>query len=100
MTAPTGADHVIARRLRPFGTTIFTEMSALAIRTGALNLGQGFPDTDGPAEIMQAVTTAMRSGHAERVRAAARACPSCARRSPITSGAGTASSSIRTTASR
>jgi N-succinyldiaminopimelate aminotransferase len=57
---------VIARRLRPFGTTIFTEMSALAARTGALNLGQGFPDTDGPDEIMQAVTTAMRSGHANQ----------------------------------
>jgi len=41
---------VIANRLRPFGTTIFTEMSALAQRTGALNLGQGAPDTDGPAE--------------------------------------------------
>jgi N-succinyldiaminopimelate aminotransferase len=57
---------VIARRLRPFGTTIFTEMSALAARTGALNLGQGFPDTDGPDEIMQAVSTAMRSGHANQ----------------------------------
>jgi N-succinyldiaminopimelate aminotransferase len=53
---------VTAHRLRPFGTTIFTEMSALAARTGALNLGQGFPDTDGPAEIAEAVTTAMRSG--------------------------------------
>jgi N-succinyldiaminopimelate aminotransferase len=53
---------LIASRLRPFGTTIFTEMSALALRTGALNLGQGFPDTDGPQEIMEAVTTAMRSG--------------------------------------
>ncbi|MDX6678622.1 MAG: N-succinyldiaminopimelate aminotransferase, partial [Solirubrobacteraceae bacterium] len=51
-----------ARRLRPFGTTIFTEYSALALRTGALNLGQGFPDSDGPEEIMEAVSTAMRSG--------------------------------------
>ncbi|MEY2514548.1 MAG: N-succinyldiaminopimelate aminotransferase [bacterium] len=51
-----------ARRLRPFGTTIFTEMSALAARTGALNLGQGFPDGDGPEEVMEAVATAMRSG--------------------------------------
>ena len=31
------------------GTTIFTEMTALAVKTGAINLGQGFPDTDGPA---------------------------------------------------
>ena len=53
---------MIARRLRPFGTSIFTEMSALAARTGAINLGQGFPDTDGPAEIMQAAATAMRTG--------------------------------------
>ena len=35
-------------RLQPFGTTIFAEMSALAVETGAINLGQGFPDTDGP----------------------------------------------------
>jgi N-succinyldiaminopimelate aminotransferase len=53
---------MIATRLRPFGTTIFTEMSALAARTGAINLGQGFPDTDGPAEIVDAVTAAMRTG--------------------------------------
>ena len=57
---------MIAARLRPFGTTIFSEMSALAARTGAINLGQGFPDTDGPAEIMLAVETAMRSGHANQ----------------------------------
>jgi N-succinyldiaminopimelate aminotransferase len=57
---------VTATRLRPFGTTIFSEMSALAARTGAINLGQGFPDTDGPAEIMAAVETAMRSGHANQ----------------------------------
>jgi N-succinyldiaminopimelate aminotransferase len=53
---------VIARRLRPFGTTIFTQMSALAARSGALDLGQGSPDTDGPDEIIEAVTSAMRSG--------------------------------------
>lgn len=55
-----------AHRLRPFGTTIFSEMSALAARTGAINLGQGFPDTDGPAEIMAAVEAAMRSGNANQ----------------------------------
>ena len=38
-------------RLQGFGTTIFAEMSALAVATGAVNLGQGFPDTDGPAEV-------------------------------------------------
>jgi N-succinyldiaminopimelate aminotransferase len=55
-----------AARLRPFGTTIFTEMSALALRTGAINLGQGFPDIDGPGEIVDAVTAAMRSGEANQ----------------------------------
>ncbi len=48
--------------MRPFGTTIFTEMSALAVRTGAVNLGQGFPDTDGPEEILDAAALALRSG--------------------------------------
>ncbi len=55
-----------AARLRPFGTTIFTEMSALATRTGAINLGQGFPDTDGAPEIIAVVETAMRSGGANQ----------------------------------
>jgi N-succinyldiaminopimelate aminotransferase len=45
----------LVERMRPFGTTIFTEMSALALRTGSINLGQGFPDTDGPAEMLDAV---------------------------------------------
>ena len=39
-------------RLRPFTTTIFAEMSALALATGSLNLGQGFPDSDGPASML------------------------------------------------
>ena len=38
-------------------------MSALAARTGAINLGQGFPDTDGPAEVIEAAAAAMRAGH-------------------------------------
>ena len=50
-------------RLQGFGTTIFTEMSALAARTNAVNLGQGFPDTDGPAEIIDVAVAAMRDGH-------------------------------------
>jgi len=44
------------------GSTIFAEMSALAARTGAVNLGQGFPDTDGPAEILRAATDAVLGG--------------------------------------
>jgi len=54
---------VIASRLSGFGTTIFTEMSALAARTGSINLGQGFPDEDGPAEVLEAAAAAMRAGH-------------------------------------
>lgn len=49
-------------RLVPFGTTIFAEMSALAVELGAVNLGQGFPDTDGPAEVLDAAVDAIRSG--------------------------------------
>ncbi|MEO3816936.1 pyridoxal phosphate-dependent aminotransferase [Plantactinospora sp. B24E8] len=52
----------LVRRMRPFGTTIFAEMSALAVRTGAVNLGQGFPDTDGPAEMLAAAVEALRGG--------------------------------------
>jgi N-succinyldiaminopimelate aminotransferase len=54
---------VIATRLAGFGTTIFSEMSALAERTGAINLGQGFPDEDGPAEVLEAAAAALRAGH-------------------------------------
>lgn len=49
-------------RLAPFGTTIFAEMSALAVELGAVNLGQGFPDSDGPAEVLDAAVDAIRSG--------------------------------------
>src|SRR3954469_4864379 len=38
-------------------------MSALAARTGAINLGQGFPDTDGPSEVVEAAIDAIRAGH-------------------------------------
>ena len=52
----------LVERMRPFGTTIFSEMSALAVRTGSVNLGQGFPDTDGPPEMLAAAAEALRSG--------------------------------------
>lgn len=55
-------DQILHPRLQGFGTTIFTEMSALAARTGAINLGQGFPDTDGPAEVAQAAADALFDG--------------------------------------
>ncbi|OYP16750.1 aminotransferase [Streptomyces sp. FBKL.4005] len=50
------------RRLAAFGTTIFAEMSALAVATGSINLGQGFPDADGPEEIREAAVRALRDG--------------------------------------
>lgn len=50
------------RRLAEFGTTVFAEMSALAVSTGAINLGQGFPDTDGPDEVREAAVRALRDG--------------------------------------
>src|SRR3982074_507669 len=52
-----------AGRLDEFGTTIFAKMSALAVETGSINLGQGFPDTDGPAEVLDAAVAAIRDGH-------------------------------------
>ncbi len=48
--------------LSGLGTTIFTIMSALATEHGAINLGQGFPDTDGPADILDAADAALRDG--------------------------------------
>jgi N-succinyldiaminopimelate aminotransferase len=52
----------LVERLQPFGTTIFAEMSALALETGAINLGQGFPDTDGPEVVKEAAVDAIRAG--------------------------------------
>ena len=48
--------------LTPFGTSIFTEMSALAVEHDAINLGQGFPDTDGPPEVLEAARAAIAGG--------------------------------------
>jgi N-succinyldiaminopimelate aminotransferase len=53
----------LAARLQGLGTTIFAEMSALAMATGAINLGQGFPDEDGPIEVADAAVAAIRAGH-------------------------------------
>jgi N-succinyldiaminopimelate aminotransferase len=70
MTAPSrpaatpaveSADRM-ATRLHGLGTTIFAEMSALALRTESINLGQGFPDTDGPESVVEAAVDAMRNG--------------------------------------
>ncbi|MFE9092970.1 pyridoxal phosphate-dependent aminotransferase [Streptomyces sp. NPDC007264] len=56
------ARPLLNRRLAEFGTTIFAEMSALAVSTGSINLGQGFPDTDGPGEVREAAVRALRDG--------------------------------------
>lgn len=54
---------LLSSRLAGLGTTIFAEMSALAAATGAINLGQGFPDADGPSEVAEAAIAAIRAGH-------------------------------------
>jgi N-succinyldiaminopimelate aminotransferase len=53
----------MAQRLHGIPPTVFAEMSALAVRTNALNLGQGFPDQDGPSSVVEAAVDALRSGH-------------------------------------
>ncbi|MFV0496200.1 pyridoxal phosphate-dependent aminotransferase [Mycobacterium sp.] len=50
------------QRLLPYATTVFAEMSALAARIGAVNLGQGFPDEDGPPEMLRAAQEAIADG--------------------------------------
>jgi N-succinyldiaminopimelate aminotransferase len=58
----TAADQPLTSKLAGFGTTIFAEMSALAAKTGAINLGQGFPDTDGPSEVLDTAIESIRGG--------------------------------------
>jgi len=53
-------EHAV--RLNGLGTTIFAEMSALAVATGSVNLGQGFPDTDGPDSLLEDAIAAIRAG--------------------------------------
>jgi N-succinyldiaminopimelate aminotransferase len=58
----------VREALRPFGTSIFTEMTALAVKTGAVNLGQGFPDFDAPPLLKEAAIQAIRDGHNQYAR--------------------------------
>ena len=53
---------MLVARMAPFTSTIFAEMSALAVRTGAINLGQGFPDTDGPESLLADVAANVVGG--------------------------------------
>ena len=55
-------DDPLVERMRGYGTTIFAEMTALAQQTGAVNLGQGFPDTDGPNAMLEQAVDAIRGG--------------------------------------
>ncbi|MEU4522879.1 pyridoxal phosphate-dependent aminotransferase [Amycolatopsis sp. NPDC024027] len=55
-------EPALVPRLRPFTSTIFAEMTALAVRHDAVNLGQGFPDTDGPAGMLEAAKNALFGG--------------------------------------
>lgn len=59
---------LLAERFRPFGTTIFTEMTLLAQKHQAVNLAQGFPDFDGPAFVKAAAAEAMSAGHNQYAR--------------------------------
>ncbi|MGB1699777.1 MAG: aminotransferase class I/II-fold pyridoxal phosphate-dependent enzyme, partial [Nannocystaceae bacterium] len=58
----------LATRLQPFGTTIFTEMTQLAIAHEAVNLGQGFPNFEGPPELKEIAMETLRSGNNQYVR--------------------------------
>ncbi|QUX28383.1 pyridoxal phosphate-dependent aminotransferase [Nocardiopsis akebiae] len=51
-------DEPLIERMRVYGETVFAEMTRLAVETGSVNLGQGFPDTDGPRSLLEAA-----SGH-------------------------------------
>ncbi|AES71323.2 putative cystathionine beta-lyase, pyridoxal phosphate-dependent transferase [Medicago truncatula] len=58
----------VAKRLEKFKTTIFTQMSMLAIKHGAINLGQGFPNFDGPDFVKEAAIQAIRDGNNQYAR--------------------------------
>jgi len=61
---------MVNSRLRPFGSTVFSTMTQLAIRHQAVNLGQGFPDFDGPEHPKDAAIAAIRAGHGQYARSA------------------------------
>ena len=53
----------LVTRMRPYGETIFSTMTALARKHDAVNLGQGFPDTDGPPQLLASAQRAIAEGH-------------------------------------
>ena len=58
----------VADRLSAFGSTVFSEISRLAVEHGAINLGQGFPNFDGPDFVKRAAIKAIEAGHAQYAR--------------------------------
>lgn len=61
-------ENAVAQSLKPYGTTIFTEMTALAVRHGAVNLAQGFPDFDGPEVAKWEAIAAIQRGESQYAR--------------------------------
>ena len=59
---PSPREPFLTSKLEGFGTTIFAEMSGLAVATDSINLGQGFPDTDAPRQILDAAIGAINGG--------------------------------------
>ena len=59
---PSAREPFLTAKLQGFGTTIFAEMSQLAVATNSVNLGQGFPDTDAPRAVLDAAIEAINSG--------------------------------------
>ena len=84
MTGVTRAPY-LSSRLQGFGTTVFAEMSALAVATGSINLGQGFPDQPGPAEVLDVARAAIGTAHDQYPPGPGSR--TCAPRSPSTSSA-------------
>lgn len=62
MTRPAADPNPLIHRMRGFATTIFAEMTTLAVEHGAINLGQGFPDSSGPQEVLDAAREAIAAG--------------------------------------
>ena len=69
MTGTHAIEPHVSSRLKPFGASVFTEMSLLARQHQAVNLGQGFPDFDGPEFVKEAAIEAIRGGHGQYTRA-------------------------------
>ncbi len=57
---------MITKKLLPFGTTVFAEMTALAREHNAINLAQGFPDFEGPPQIVEAAVEAGKHSFIEK----------------------------------